>query len=79
MRGEVKLPVLCTARMLGGIGNASRLVATQLLRECGARRVDAGRRVLISMAEIEKKIPLLFQGLRLVASTRRRREGGKWQ
>ena len=71
MKGEVKLPVLCTTRMLAGLGNASRLAATQLLRECGASRVDAGRSVLISMAEIEQKIPLLLQGLRFVASTRR--------
>jgi hypothetical protein len=77
MKGEEKLPVLCTARMLAGLGNASRLAATQLLRECGACRVDAGRRVLISMAEIEERIPLLFQSLQLVASMRRRREGGK--
>ncbi len=79
MKGEVKLPVLCTVRTLAGLGNASRHVATQRLRECGVRRVNAGRRVRIPMAEIEKKIPLIFQSLRLVTSTRRRREEGKWQ
>ncbi len=79
MKGEVKPPVLCLVRTLARLGNVSRPMSTQLLRECGGRRVNAGRRVLIPMAEIEKKFPLLFQSLQLVTSPRRRREEGKWQ
>jgi len=41
--------------------------------------MNAGQRVLIPMAEIEKKIPLLFESLQLVASVRRRREKGMWR
>ena len=78
MKGKAKLPVLCTVRTLARLGNVSRPMATELFRECGARRVSAGRGVLIPMTEIEKKIPLLFQGLQPVRSTRRRREEGKW-
>jgi hypothetical protein len=77
MKGDVKLPVLCTITTLARLGNVSRFTLTQLLRERGVRRMVSGQRILIPMAEIEKKIPLLFQSLQLVASMRRRREEGK--
>jgi hypothetical protein len=79
MKGEEKLPVLCMVRRLARLGHVSRPTSTQRLRECGGRRGNAGRRVLIPMAEIEKEIPLFFQSLQLVTSTRRRRVEGKWQ
>jgi hypothetical protein len=79
MKGEVKLPVLYTVRTLARLGNVSQPMSTQQLRERGGRRVNADRRVMIPMAEIERKIPLLFQSLQLVTSMRRRREEGKWQ
>ena len=79
MRGEVKLPAFCTVRTLAQLANVSPHMLRMLLRECGVRRMNAGQRVLIPMAEIEKKIPLLFESLQLVASMRRRREKGMWR
>ncbi len=77
MKGEVKLPVYCSLYALARLGNVSRHTLTSLLRERGVRRIVVGQRVLIPMAEIERKIPLLFRSLQLVASMRRRREEGK--
>ena len=79
MRGEVKLPAFCTVRTLAQLTNVSAHMSRMLLRECGVRRMSAGRRVLIPMTEIEEKIPLLFESLQLVASVRRRREKGMWR
>lgn len=79
MKGEEKLPVLCTISTLARLGNASRHTLTRLLHERGVPRVNPGPSVLIPMAEIEKKIPLLFQSFQLVTSMRRRRDEGKWR
>ena len=79
MKTEARLPVLCTVRTLAKLGNVSRHMVSRLLRAFGVRRVIDGRRVLIPMAEIEKKIPLLYESLRLSAAGRRRREQGKWR
>lgn len=79
MKGEMKLPVLLTVRALAELGNVNVQLLRRLLRECGVRRVHAGARALIPMAEIERKIPLLFESLQLAVSMRRRRGQGKWR
>jgi hypothetical protein len=79
MKTEAKLPVLCTVRTLAKLGNVSRHMVSQLLRAFGVRRVIYGRRVLVPMAEIKKKIPLLYESLQLGVSRRRQREQGKWR
>ena len=79
MKGEEQLSVLCMVRTLARLGNVNRHLATQRLRECGVRRFNVGRGVLIPMAEIEKQTPLLFQSLQRVTPTCRQREEGKWQ
>jgi len=79
MKGEVKVPSLCTVRTLSRLGNMSRLASTQRLGECCARCVRARRGLLIPLAEIGKEIPLSSRGLPLVTSTRRQREDGNRQ
>ena len=79
MKGEVKLPVHCTVRALAVMGNVTEYLLAKLLRECDVRRVRVGTRVLIPLAEIEKKISLLFESLKVADSMRRRREQGQWR
>jgi hypothetical protein len=73
----VQLPAFCTLGALAALGNVTMYMMRRLLRECGVRRVRAGRKVLIPLAEIEKKIPLLFESLQLVESMRRTGKRGK--
>jgi len=74
MRGDVKLPAFYRIRALSELGNVTWFTLRKLLRECGVRRVRAGRKVLIPTAELATKVPLLYQGLQVVESARRRRE-----
>ena len=60
MKGALQLPAFYTMQALAELGNATPYVLRMLLRECGVRRLRVGRKVLIPMAEIEKKIPLFF-------------------
>ena len=76
-KAEVELPLFYTMGALAHLGNVTPHVLRSLLRECGVRRVRAGRKVLIPTAELAKKVPLLFQSLQVVESLRRRREQGK--
>jgi hypothetical protein len=77
VKDAVQLPAFYTMRALGELGRVSPWVLRRLLRECGVRRVRVGQVVLIPVAELKKKVPLLFESLQVVESMRRRREQGK--
>jgi hypothetical protein len=77
MKDTVQLPAFCTLGALAALGNVTVYMMRRLLRECGVRRVRAGRKALIPLAEIEKRIPLLFESLQLVESMRRTGKQGE--
>jgi len=73
---DVRLPALFTVRALAELANVTEEPIGAVLREGGVRRVRAGRRMLVPLAEIQKKLPVIFDSLQLLVSRRRARERG---
>jgi len=70
---EVKLPAFLTITRLAKLGRITRYTMRQVLQQKDVHCVRAGKRLLIPMAEIEKKIPALYKTLHLLEAARRAR------